>query len=153
MSELDLTTIVLGFILGVLLFYILNCKDKRLKINNKLFKIDKLQTEIGVLMLGNRFLSSETITLELLSKLDIMEKELSYLETIVDENRETKLLLDRGIIYRLMIVDEMINTIINIDKESTNPDIYNNIIYIWYDGLNNCLGMRLMSDGTVSSRV
>lgn len=152
MSELDLTTVVLGFILGVLLFFILNCKDKRLKINNKLFKIDKLQTEIGLLVLGNRFLSSETITLELLSKLDIMEKELSYLENIVDENRETKLLLDRGIIYRLMIVDEMINTIINIDKESTNPDIYNNIIYTWY-GLNNYLGMRLMSDGTVYSRV
>lgn len=152
MSELDLTTVVLGSMLGVLLFYILNCKDKRLKINNKLFKIDKLQTEIGLLILGNRFLSSETITLELLSKLGMMQEELSHLENIVDENIETKLLLDRGIIYRLMIVDEMINTIINIDKESTNPDIYNNIIYTWY-GLSNYLGMRLMSDGTVSSRV
>lgn len=152
MSELDLMTVLLGFILGVLFFFILNCKDKRLKINNKLFKIDKLQKEIGLLVLGNRFLSSETITLELLSKLGIMQEELSHLENIVDENRETKLLLDRGIIYRLMIVDEMINTIINIDKESTNPDIYNNIIYTWY-GLSNYLGMRLMSDGTVSSRV
>lgn len=152
MSELGLTTVVSGFTLGVLLFYILNCKDKRLKINNKLFKIDKTQKEIWLLVLGNRFLSSETITLELLSKLGMMQEELSHLENIVDENRETKLLLDRGIVYRLMIVDEMINTIINIDKESTNPDIYNTIIYIWY-GLSKYLGMRLMPDGTVYSRV
>lgn len=152
MSELDLTTVVLSFILGVLLFFTLNCKDKKLKINNKLLKIDKLQTEIWLLIIGNRFLSSEAITLELLSKLGMMQEELSHLENIVDENRETKLLLDRGIIYRLMIVDEMINTIINIDKESTNPDIYNNIIYTWY-GLSKYLGMRLMSDGTVSSRI
>lgn len=141
-SEIDWYMVFLYILLGGLLNLVMYCSDKRILINSKLFNIDKIQIEIGLALLGKRFLSSDVLTLELLDKLNTMIRDLYYLEKIIDENEKTKKIIEKGIKSRIVMSNELRSIILDIDNKSKTPEIYSDVILKWYN-IQKYTGMRL----------